>query len=372
MNTIILQGLKITTTCKYVKFTESTIIDIHEDLASSYIEIKFPRGIKSCNIVDRHVKCLYETILKSTDYIKIYNPIVDLNGVRFKKLTEGVLNYSQYLVANIDDFLLEYDRNHITILIPTSKKDDLCTYLKCLKMIPMIQVLDAPELCELDNLYNLNIDKKDVYMDSDNKFVFNTKEFYDAYILRMVDVFESFKRQLEERLLKRGIQLLTFPVDEKLQTANHIVYRISELSTQVSRKTDFSVLNEAVQHRSTIEFELSTPNLILFNDVRTRYQNLNFISDFTEFYTKDKLGNDWISTAKWDKITTDFEADFSQDSKGNFAYKSTFNCELYYYVVFDVLHYKIREIIATILAEPMIGTPGEVYETDVIRSIIIN
>jgi hypothetical protein len=351
----IIQGLKVSTTREYIKFTIDREVSIKEDLAGGYIEIRFPKGFRSSQIHSKHIEYLYDVELVETEFIKMANPIIDLNGVRFKKLSSPLLNWNQFLVENIKDFVLEFSEGIVTILVPTERKDDLCTYIKCLSMIPMIEVIDCPELCELNNIFSLNIGNRSLRVDSDDKFIYNSKEFYEQYILKGVDVLHSFLSKLKGVLLEKSIQLVGFPISEKASSPNQVTYKTTELDKQVSRKSDFIVLKEAIQKMAKIDFTFNTPNMIMFFDIRNRYQNLDYISNIGEFHTKDKFGNQWVSAIKWEEMPADYSPEYAQDSKGNFSYECKFSCELHYYVVYDVVRSKISEIVSRLITSDVSG-----------------
>lgn len=367
---ILTQGIEITTNCKYIKFSESKSFRVIEDNQSSVLTIYFREGLRSCDVTDNHLRYVYKDKFHETDYIRVINPVVDICGLKFRKITTEIVNFSQYVVGDISDFLVEYSINHVRVLIPKKKIHEICTYIKCIKSIPIFEYISSDELVELTNITNLNIGVKNVHIDTGDKFEYFTKKFYEMYILRMIDVQERFIQLLTEKLESRGLQLLKMPIDENLRTASHVTYKISDLSHQESRKSGWSPLNEAVQHVTKFDFELSTPNLILFNDFRTRFQNLDFISNFTEFHTPDKFGNQWVSAVKWEPITTNFNSDFEQDSKGNFAYSAQFSCEVHHYVVYDVKHYKILQVILEQISEDFVGEIGSLSATQVIRGCV--
>ena len=349
---IVKNGLKITTRCDYVKFTESDFLEVKEDVKNNLLEIKFPKGFLNTNVVDRHVTPIDESVtMKPTDFIKIKTPLITIGKVSFYKLIPDVINFSQFIVKDIDDFIVSRDGYKITILIPESKLDDINTYVKCIKSIPYFEVNEVGDSPVLSNLYNINLSDSNFNSNLSNNFVFATKKYYDRYILRMVDILESFITKLEGVLEGSGIKLMGLPNDELTETSDRLMYRITELGTQISHKSDSNELRYAVNHRTTIAFELTTSNFILYNDFKTRYQNLDFVSNFTEFYTKDSYGLNWISNIEWNRITTDFDQSYGVDNSGNFAYTASFECNIYYYVVFDETYHTIGEIVTNLLNE---------------------
>jgi len=140
-------------------------------------------------------------------------------------------------------------------------------------------------------------------------------------------------------------KLLRYPVEEYTQTGNTIIYKLPEIGVQISRKTGYESLSSVVEHKTTVTFELSTPNQQLYWDFRNRYQNLNFLSNFTTFLTPDSVGTNWSAFIKWGVLSPDNETEYSADSKNNFAFKIEFSCELYYHVVYNTLYTMIYQIV---------------------------
>lgn len=100
-----------------------------------------------------------------------------------------------------------------------------------------------------------------------------------------------------------------------------------------------------------IELKLSSPDFVLYNDFKTRYQNLDLISDFTEFQTRDKLGRMWVSNLIWSSIDTSFNQDYNTDELSNVAWEVPFSVELHYYTVYDEQYYNIQGIIMSLVGE---------------------
>lgn len=346
MDSIVSQGIRIFTKCRYLKFTLGKWIKVTEDFERSLFEITFPENLKSSELIDHRISLIKDQLLIPTDYKRIESPIIDLNGLVIKKLIQDHYVYNQFLVDNIEDFIMDFDSHRCTVLIPNKAKCDIDNYIKLLNHNPYLEIICYDNLKLIENYYNLIFSRKSVSIPSTNQFAFNTKKKYEKYILRMVDIQSSFNTQFTELLKKFGIELIRYPIAENVHAVNHIVYRITELGAQQMRKTDDEeTLKYAIQHKAAIDFDASFPDIIMLTDFKNKFQNLDLVTNFTEFYTKDKLGRCWISNIKWGMISTDFEQDFSQDNFGNNAFKATFNAELYYYVVYDEVFYKIQNVI---------------------------
>lgn len=349
MEHILLQGLRITTRCKYVRISHAPTVSVTEDVGASAMDITVPEGFRGGDIVSRYIEVVDDLELKPTDgYVLVKTPTVDLNGLVLKKIAPGIISYNQFLVKDITDFVVWYDDRRVVVLVPECKIQDKCTYVEAVHSVPMFEIVSSDELQSPTNIYGLKMGDENFVFDSNNGFVFATKQFYERYSLRMIDVMHSFITKLGKRMEDYGLQLVGFQMDEESLSPNNVKYRITELGRQISRPS-FSVSERyAVKHKSVIEFELSASSLVVCNDFKTRYQNYDLVSDFTEFYTTDSHGVNWMSNVIWGEITTNYTQDFETDQVGAIASTAQFSCELNYYVVFDDTYPRIKKIIMDI------------------------
>jgi len=351
MNTILTQGLKIGTRCKYVRIVYGDRVSVSEDIGRSLMTITVPEGFSGRHIVNSRVELVEDCVLApSKGYLAVPTATIDLNGLVLRKISDLAINYNQFIVKDIKDYTVWYDNYRVVILIPESRLSDVKTYVKAVGAVPMFEVEGYAELQSPTNIYGLNIGDGSIRHDSNNGFSFGTKAFYERYSLRMIDVLHSFITKLGKRLEDFGVQLVGFQQDEHTLSPDSVKYRITELGRQVSIPS-FSVTERyAVKHRTLIDFELSASSFILCNDFKTRYQNYDLISNFTEFYTTDSHGKPWISNVSWGEISTTYTQDFETDQTGAVASTAQFSCELNYYVVFDDTYPRIKKIITDIVA----------------------
>lgn len=271
---------------------------------------------------------------------------MNIAGLKFEKLVPNEYIFNQFIVDDIKDFTMDYDDTQCTILMP-KHNPKVEQYLDVLSRNPYLNILSC-ELEDFYNVYGLLIKDSDVNISTKNQFVFSSKSSYTRYLLSQVDTLESFLSQIKSILNSYGMQLVKYPLSEDAETANRAIYRITELGKQVSHKTGSDVLKDEVQAQSTIEFEFTFLDMIMYEDFRTRYQNVDLLSNFTEFYTVDKNNDSWIANVKWSELPTDFTQDFSQDNQGNNAYSFTITAEVHHYIVYDKLYKSIQTIITKI------------------------
>lgn len=355
MNKVVINGIQIVTRCKYVKFTESDYIDFTEDIEQNNFVIKFPKGAKAKYLSNDRIKVIEpDAILLPTPYIRIYNSIIDINGLKMKVLAPYEYKFNQYIVKGIEKFYMDYNYDHCTILIPDFKDALSDEYIEVLKKNPYLELLTCKcSVTKLTNVYGIQAYRNNITINSVNSFTFNLKDNYTRYILRDVDCVHSFITQVKSIAQDYGIQVVKYPIDETAQVTDRLVYKIADFGKQITHKSGFHVLKDETKHRTQIEFEGTFLNNTILNDFRNRYQNLDLLSNFTEFYTEDKRGDNWVGSVFWSPITTDWTADFSQDNQGNSGVTCNFSCEIEYYVVYDRYYTMIREIIANTMYYPM-------------------
>jgi hypothetical protein len=175
--------------------------------------------------------------------------------------------------------------------------------------------------------------------------VFNPKRAYERYLIRDVDYLGEFILQLKSTLEQYGLSLVRFPIDAETPRNDRVIYKITEYQVQETPKSNYGPLMDIVRHKTTIDFEGSFLNQVVFEDFRTQYQDVRFLTDFTTFDAIDKIGRHWKASLKWNPISTDWNPDFNQDSQGNSGIPCTFQVELRYYVVYD---HAYDDIISTI------------------------
>jgi hypothetical protein len=83
----------------------------------------------------------------------------------------------------------------------------------------------------------------------------------------------------------------------------------------------------------------------LFFDFKTKYSNVNLLTNLCEFKTSDKYGERWSCAVKWGRVSEDFSHLYESDNNSNFSYQCQFTCELYFQEVLDRSYNFIEEIL---------------------------
>jgi hypothetical protein len=348
---ILIQGLLITTNRNYVKLSYGSQTEIKDSIVDDCFYITFRRGFRGENIIHDQITLIENCILHDTPFIKVANPIYELNGLKFTKVSPFDYVFSQYLIDDIEEMVMYYDEYQCQMLIPSTKDYDLCKYVELLEKNPYLRIIDKCNLTCIKSFYLINLTNKPIKLTSGNEFRFKTKSFYEQYLLESVDVELSFIELVTNKLKEYGIECQRLPIDKNTESEHRVLWKITDKTKQLSYRTGYSPMDYVVQQSFHVDFTLTTPSLELLDDFRTRYQNIGVLSQLTTFQTKDKLGKEWSSNVKWSPISTDFNQEYDQDQAGNLANSATFSADVYHMTVYDERYYEINDIILDLLYE---------------------
>lgn len=350
-NTIILQGLKISTNYKFVKFTKSTTTKVVTRVAKSTLEVLFVACRKSSDIVSSEIELVEDVVLEETPYIEIKNPIYRINDFYFRKIIPSDIIIEQYIVEDISQFLVYKNKYQLTILIPTNRLQDFKGYIQAVTCSGFLEYLSADTCPVLANVAPLYLGGKNLCFNSKNTYSIKTVDAYSKYLVQSVDVFYAYLSGLESRLKSYGMDLLGYPISENPATSNYIRWKLVDKDKQIQRKTGYDFLNHTVQCKAIMEMEVCFSDMEMCEDFVFKYQNLEFISNYTEWYVKDKIGNLWLCSAFYDPLPTQFDTTQASNAEGNFSYSQTFTVNLYYYIVKDTKVYEIHKVILDMVAK---------------------
>ena len=100
-----------------------------------------------------------------------------------------------------------------------------------------------------------------------------------------------------------------------------------------------------ISQKLPVDFILHTTDMVMFFDFKNKYNNVNLLTNFCEFKTKDKYGKKWSAAIKWTgSITEDFNHMYQSDENSNFSYQCQFRCELFFYEVLDTKYKFLEDI----------------------------
>jgi hypothetical protein len=364
-----MNGLKISTECKFIKFIAGNNFSIRDDFSVSTCKVTFINGTRAGDIVDSNAECVdKDVVLQSTGWIKIYNPILYVEGIVLQSYAPFEYQVQQFIVDGITKFYTDFNEGMCRILVPKSKITDIDGYIEVINSIPYLELLEVTEDAkELKNIYGVQLYRTNLRLENLNSIVFNPKDSYDRYLIRDVDYLGTFILKLESILNQYGVALHRYPIDTNTPRSDRLIYKITEYQVQESPKSNYGPFRDVVRHKTTIEFEGSFLNQVVFEDFRTRYQDVRLLTDFTTFYVETKHGKKILASLKWSQINTDWNPDYNVDNQGNSGIPCTFNVELRYYVIYDRAYYNIIHAIdMTIIGDKFMHQAPEVDTEDAV------
>ena len=354
MNEVVYCGLKIQTECSYFYFTEGGIASIVQDPIKSLLTVTFPTGSTSTSLsslLSLDVTDLDKEVVPMNRPELITNVVISLNGLKLRKV-----NYEPHVlrIILVDDHesrvAQEYD--HTTIVVNVNDKDD-CKFkdyvfrnLKYLKVdnkkfeFSKYSILNFPKI----TIYN-----KSLTLTSNNNYVHKLRRSYNKYLIRAIDYEHQFFSDLGKILNEYGVELTRINREKTLKNPSYVSYSINQTPVKYMHAGSWEVNDSVLSHKIAVEFQLRTPDLVLYLDFKNRYNNVDLLTNFTEFLTKDKYGENWRASVKWGYLTEDFNQNYSTDDNSNYSHQCSFRCELYFYEVYDRRYNYINDIIIELM-----------------------
>jgi hypothetical protein len=365
MNEVVYCGLKLSTECSYFYVYEGSTASIVHDKSKSLLTIIYPKDSTSTSISNLLSIELIEADRKLEPMNRpepIRKVIVSINGLEFIKTNYESHVFRIILVSDHESRVAqEYD--HTTIVLNSSDKSDknfikyLFSNLKFLKLVN--KKFDFSNY-EVFNFPRITIYNKSLTLTSDNSYVHKLRNSYDKYLIRSIDYEDKFFEELGTILNNYGLELTRRNREKTLKNTSYVSYSIPQTPVKYLHPRSWDVHDSVLAHRVPIEFQLRTPDMILFFDFKNRYNNVDLLTNFTEFLTRDRYGEEWRAAVKWGYLTEDFDQNYSTDDNSNFSHQCSFRCELYFYEVYDNRFNYIEEIITELCH---VGLYEENYDT---------
>lgn len=352
MNQLVYCGLVIDTEATYYKFTEGTRATIVTDPTTYAVEVTFPKGIYSKELGQLlGLKVTDDMEVKPTAgnaAVKINPTIFTLNGLELTKVTTDPHIIRIMLV---DDYPSRVCQNYqsTTLVINTADRKDpefiqyVMTNLRYIKVrYPRKVDWSTYELCNFPKLTILN---STLNLTSTNTYVHKLRSTHNRYLIKAIDYEHQFLHDLEILLKRFGVELARQNREETLSNTSYVSYSINQTPVRYNHPRYRDGQDSILCHMLAIDFVLSTPDMILFFDFKNKYNNVDFLTNYCEFRTKDKYGTEWTAAVKWGAITEEFNHLYSQDNNSNFANQCNFRAELYFYEVYDKNYSYINDIV---------------------------
>lgn len=355
MNRINYQGLSINTPCRYFYIHEGDNFALRENKQTSVYEIVFPKDSTADNISgvlgiprDGGENQKIRSMARPEKFTPVY---VTLNGLKFRKLT-----YDQHIIkiVIVTDSESRIIQGYGFTTWVVSQKDfenqefiDYVLYSGGLRYV----VPETTKTCLhkqggwcLRNFPRIIISGKSLELTSDSQVAYSLRSNYDQYRIRAIDYQNQFVEEIRKRLTGYGIELARWNREKTLVNTSYVVYRFSQTPTATNHPMYSDPHNKIVQRKIPVEFEFRCGNTQMFFDFKTRYTNVDFLTNFCEMTTMDRYGDLWTSAIKWGRITEDFSHTYDSDSNSNFGNQCQFSCELFFYEAYDDKFGFIREI----------------------------
>lgn len=350
-NEFIYYGIKVSTDKSYYKFVEGSKVSVKESEKCDNICITYPAGMTSCKLAPMIGFTPFDDMVvpptPPNGYVKYHPVTVSFNGLKFRKLTVG--SHVVRIVLTDDNDTRVVQNYYGTTIVYNIKdlgdpkmKEYLFSNLRYLKLLDKSRVCWKDyDICDFPKII---VDKKNLELTSDNRHVYKLRNIHDVYLVKAIDYEHKFLDLLSKKLSDFGVELMRINREKTATITSYVDYAINQTPVKYIHPRARAYQGDIMCHTLVIDYMLHTPDMILYFDFKNRYNNVDFLTNFTEFKVKDSKGQDWTAAVKWGPITEDFNHRYNQDSNANFANECSFRSELYFYEVYDTEYYIIREI----------------------------
>jgi len=145
-----------------------------------------------------------------------------------------------------------------------------------------------------------------------------------------------------------GLELVRYNKEMTLRKTSHVLYQINQTPTRTLHPGINEPESRVVSYKLPIMFTLRATDMPLYFDFKSKYINVDLLTNFTEFKTGDKYGERITAAVKWGQLTEDFNHLYQLDDNSNFSFQCQFSCELYFYEIFDTRYKFLEEIQLTL------------------------
>lgn len=354
MNEVIYKGIQLSSTkSKYFYVIEGNTTSLVDDIDKSVLKLTYTKGQTSRSVAKLLGLCHTgedQELTPMTSASKFPNIVLSLNGLKLKKLTYDPHVVRIVIVSDHESRVSQtYDHTTIVISKDDYKNPEFIDFLFFSGNLIYLKPI-TPKKCfidgswEIKNYPKIYISNKDVILESTSQRIYSLRNNYDRYLIRAIDYEDQFFDEIKHILDNYGIELCRYNREKTLQNTSYITYRINQTPSRTQHNHYSDVLEDVISYRIPIEFELRTTNMHLFFDFKTKYSNVNLLTNLCEFKTSDKYGERWSAAVKWGRLSEDFNHVYESDNNANFSYQCQFIAELYFQEVFDKSYTMLDEI----------------------------
>lgn len=350
-NEFIYYGIKVSTDKKYYRFLNGPKVKVVESEKCDSIDITYPAGMSSCELAPQIGFTVFDDLkvlpTKGCAFVE-YKPVtVSFNKLKFRKLTVGPHTVRIVLTDDNDTRVVQnYWSTTIVYNINDLGDHEMKKYI--FTNLRYLKLLNKDAICWEDysifNFPKVIVDKKSLELTSTQDYVHKLRSIHDVYLIKAIDYEHEFLKLLETKLHDFGVELMRVNREKTASSTSYVTYAINQTPIKYIHPRARAYQSDIMCHTLIVDYTLNTPDMVLYFDFKNRYNNVNFLTNFTEFKVKDKKGQDWTAAIKWSPITEDFNHRYNMDSNANFANECTFRSELYFYEVYDTEYYIIKEI----------------------------
>lgn len=339
MNKVIVNGVKITTPAKYLRFDKSDTTEVIYKEELEVLIVKYVEGTKSSELVHDWIELVTDEELSSMLVTNIENEEIIINGLKIIKLVSSDYLLSIIKVNLSQDVIQFTDRTcHIYVSSSTSNQD----FITLLSSNPYIEVIDSSDFI-INNVESLRLSYSRKFFNSNDR-VFSPKSFFTAYIVDEVNVMYQIRDKVLGVLKSYDIEDVAKIEDRDEEVRSHelLHYQINNESQEYIRRFPSGVLSRFHEIKLPIQWKINTTSISKAMDIKNRYNNLELISDLTSLSIEDYSGNPFKVTIEWQELTSHIGDRGSIINEGStYSQELQFQSIIHYFMGFNDREFKV-------------------------------
>jgi hypothetical protein len=332
MNTLVVNGLKITTSLSYIKFIEAGVTQVEEDIPNSVLVIFFTKGAKNTELP---FEMIIEEELKESDLLSTYNPQNKINNLNIKKLVVNEYILNQTIFTDLDKSYALYNEERCDLFI--NQNIEYKDYITLLKSIPFLEITEGEDDVVLANITNCLMGRRRLNYIFPNHRAFKYKDTYTNYVIDEPLVMYQVKKVVLEQLYDHGFESLKLDdQDELVEVPDVLSYSIQNADYNPIAKRVTPLLKRHTDANLSIEWKLKSTTLSKAMDIKNRYRNLEIISNLTSINVFDYNNNPFKVAIVWEDISGQLgDKSAVTDEENNYYHQLYFNCRVHFDIIMD-------------------------------------
>lgn len=331
-NTLVVNGLKITTSLSYIKFIEAGVTQVEEDIPNSVLVIFFTKGAKN---IELPFEVIIEEELKESDLLSTYNPQNKINNLNIKKLVVNEYILNQTIFTDLDKSYALYNEERCDLFV--NQNIEYKDYITLLKSIPFLEITEGEDDVVLANITNCLMGRRRLNYIFPNHRVFKYKDTYTNYVIDEPLVMYQVKKVVLEQLYDHGFESLKLDdQDELVEVPDVLSYSIQNADYNPIAKRVTPLLKRHTDANLSIEWKLKSTTLSKAMDIKNRYRNLEIISNLTSINVFDYNNNPFKVAIVWEDISGQLgDKSAVTDEENNYYHQLYFNCRVHFDIIMD-------------------------------------